>query len=662
MTKSHPADAVAVEPVWTPKPNNPGRMRDFMTWVNGRGHDFATYDELWQWSTTEIEGFWEAVWDYFDVVHTQRHTEVLAKRSMPATGWFEGARLNYAATMLRRRGPRPAVIAVNDSGAYVELSWDELREQVAAAAAAFRLLGVRRGDRIGAIVPNTIDGVVAHLAAIAVGAVWANVAPETGIDGVVDRLAQVDPKLLVAVDSYAFGGKVHDRTSMIADLQRRLPSVAATVRIAGPGLHHQTEFASEAWTDLLDDHRGAPLEFEPMAFEDPIWILFTSGTTGLPKAIVHSHGGMLLDYLVKLGLHLDLGEDDRILWYTSSGWAVWNFLIGCLGLGTTIVLYDGSPGYPSRDVLWDVAARARVTAFGTSPAYLANCIKRGSKPTDGRNLEALRRIMATGAPVTQAIYRWVDESFPSGIWMSVTYGSTDTGSSFAGPSALDPVFAGEVQKRALGVRLEAYSADGRPLVDEPGEMVITAPMPTMPLCFWGDDDGSRYHETYFSTYDGVWWQGDTGIITSRGGVVVQGRSDATINRGGVRIGASDIYRAILTEPELQDAVAVDVPDTHTGDSSLALFVLLAEDVELDDALTQRLRSVIRERCSPRHVPDLILQVPSLPRTLTGKAMEVPIKRVLMGVDLDQAVSRATVEAPEAFDYFVELARTWPPNR
>ena len=601
------------------------------------------YDELWRWSVEDLEGFWAAVWEFFDVQASTPYERVLGRREMPGAQWFPGSRLSYAEHFFRGRDDD--AVAIRHASELRELSqwtWGELREQTARIAAGLRALGVGPGDRVAAYMPNIPETIAAFLATASIGAVWSSAAPEFGARSVIDRFAQIEPKVLLAVDGYRYGGRDHDRSEAVAGIAAEIG--AEVVRFG--------YLDGSGWPQELVA-RDEPLSFEQLPFEHPLWLLFSSGTTGLPKPIVHSQGGILLEHLKYMHLHLDAQEGDRVFWFTTTGWMMWNFLVGVLLTPASIVLFDGNPGTPDLGALWDLAERTSMTTFGTSASYIAACMKADVEPRAGRDLSALRAVGSTGSPLSPEGFDWVYDHVGSDTWLFSTSGGTDLCTAFVGGVPTLPVYEGELQARALGAKVESFDEDGNAHVGEVGELVLTEPMPSMPIAFWGDDDGSRLRESYFSMYPGIWRHGDWIEITDRGTAIISGRSDSTINRGGIRMGTSEIYRAVLADDDVVDALVVDVPREGT-DGWMPLFVVLREGATLDDDLVARIKKRIREDCSPRHVPNEILQIAEVPRTLSGKALEVPVKRILMGQSADTAASRESLANPEALDYFVEL--------
>jgi acetoacetyl-CoA synthetase len=660
MTESETAATRRGELLWEPSAESMERatMTRFMRWLaDERNLTFDDYESLWRWSATEIEDFWASIWDFFEVESSARYSEVLPDRAMPGATWFPGAQLSYAQHIFRgKRDADVAVLHASELRDLGELTWGELREQVAQAAAGLRALGVGRGDRVVAYMPNIPETLVAFLATASIGAIWSSCSPDFGAASVVDRFAQIEPKVLFCVDGYRYNGRDFDRLDTVAGLQAEMPTLQHTVVL--PYLDGAPDLArlrdALPWAGLLAAGEGAPLEFEQVPFDHPLWVLYSSGTTGLPKAIVQGHGGILLEHLKKLHLHVDGQQGDRLFWFTTTGWMMWNFLVGGLLTPASIVLYDGSPGHPDMDVLWDLAERSAMTCFGTSASYIAACMKAGIEPGADRDLSRLRAVGSTGSPLSPEGFEWTYEHVGRDTWLFSTSGGTDVCTAFVGGVPLLPVYRGELQGRALGAKVEAFDEDGNSIVDEVGELVITEPMPSMPLYLWADDDGSRYRASYFEQYPGVWRHGDWIEITSRGTAIIYGRSDSTINRQGVRMGTSEIYRAVQGVPDVVDSLVVDIPRPGT-EGWMPLFVVLAEGETLSDELTAEIKRRIRELCSPRHVPDAIYQIAEVPRTLSGKVLEVPVKRILTGTPPERAASRDSLANPRSLDYFVDLA-------
>jgi acetoacetyl-CoA synthetase len=606
----------------------------------------ASYDDLWRWSVGDLDAFWGSIWEFFDVQASAPPQRVLGSRAMPGAEWFPGARLSHPRHIFRERDD--AQVALHHASELRELgtwTWGELRERTAAIAGGLRALGVGPGDRVAAYLPNVPEAIAAFLATASLGAVWSSCSPDFGARSVVDRFAQIEPKVLLAVDGYRYGGRDFDRREVVRGVAAEIPGIEHLVMLG--------HLDGSGWQAGFE-RPGAELDFAEVPFDHPLWILYSSGTTGLPKPIVHGHGGILLEHLKKLHLHVDAQPGDRIFWFTTTGWMMWNFLVGVLLTRASIVLYDGNPGHPDLGTLWDLAADAGITCFGTSASYIATCMKGGVRPGEGRDLSALSSVGSTGSPLSPEGFRWVYDELGEETWLFSTSGGTDVCTAFVGGVPTLPVYLGELQARSLGASVEAWDQEGRPLVGQVGELVITQPMPSMPICFWNDPDGSRLRESYFSMYPGVWRHGDWIEITERGTAIIYGRSDSTINRGGIRMGTSEIYRAVLALDEVVDALVVDVPREGTA-GWMPLFVVLREGEELTDDLADRIRRRVREDCSPRHVPDEIRRIAEVPRTLSGKVLEVPVKRILMGQSPDRVASRDSLANPEALDAFVALA-------
>jgi acetoacetyl-CoA synthetase len=636
-------------------------MTAYMRWLETeRGLTFdGDYNALWRWSVDELEAFWASIAEFFELRYSGDASVVLADDSMPGAKWFPDVSLNYAEHIFRERDPEAIAIRHKAEGGELgEITWGELAERVAAFAAGLRSLGVERGDRVVAYFPNSPGALIGFLACASIGATWSSCSPDFGVRTVIDRFAQIEPKVLLAVDGYTYGGKEFDRTEVVAELERSLPTVQHTV--LAPYLNRDADASALAhgirWRDVEERGTGAQLEFDRVPFDHPLWVLYSSGTTGLPKAIVQGHGGILIEQLKKLGLHLDAQPGDRVFWFTTTGWMMWNFLVGVLLTDASIVLYDGNPGHPDMEALWELAAETETTTFGTSASFIAACMKADAEPGRGRDLAKLRAVGSTGSPLAPEGFQWIYDHIGSDTWLFSTSGGTDVCTAFVGGVPILPVYRGELQARSLGCAVEAWNENGQPVIDEVGELVITRPMPSMPTHFWGDEDGSRYRSSYFEMFPGTWRHGDWIEITSRGTAIIYGRSDSTINRSGIRMGTSEIYRAVSSLDEITDALVVDIPKPGT-EGWMPLFVVLREGSELTDELRKEIARRIREQCSPRHVPDEVYVIAEVPRTLSGKVLEVPVKRILMGTPVEQAASKDSLANPGALDYFVELAET-----
>jgi acetoacetyl-CoA synthetase len=652
--------------LWTPAGTRvaDANLTAFLVWLADRGRAFDSYDALWRWSVTDLDGFWQAIWDYCGVEASAPPQRVLGRRDMPGAEWFPGAQLNYAQHVLRReRRGDTALLSVSESAAVTRTDWAQLAGEVRILATRLRAMGVRPGDRVAGYMPNIPQTVIAMLATVATGATWTSCSPDFGWRGVLDRFSQLSPKVLFCVDGYQYGGRRFDRRDELQRITAGLDGLEHVVWV--PYLDPDSTVLSggppgkagvRAWAEMLD-HPPVPadtFEFEQVPFEHPLWILFSSGTTGLPKAIVHSHGGILIEQLKLQVLHMDLRPGDRMLFFTTAGWMMWNFLVSSLLLGVCPVLYDGSPTYPGPETLWRLAHECGVTFFGASPSFVDQMTQARFVPNERYQFPALRAIMPAGSPVSAECTAWFYRNVKQDVWVCTGSGGTDVCTGFVGGVPTEPVYAGEIQARHLGVAAHAFNEQGESVVDEVGELVITEPMPSMPVKLWGDADGTRYRESYFGQFPGVWRHGDFFRINKRGGCFVLGRSDATLNRHGVRIGTAEIYRVLATIPEVEDALVVNL-DLAGGKFFMPLFVRLTDELVLDGPLADRISGRLRREYTPRHVPDRIIQVPDIPVTLTGKKMEVPVRRILSGVPADAAADRNAMANPGALDFFVRYA-------
>ncbi len=629
----------------------------YMHWLEReKGLHVRDQEELWHWSVSHLEDFWASIWDFFSVKASRPYTSVLADRKMPGAQWFGGAELNYAEQVFRNASVgHPALLFQSERHPLRAVSWEELSRNVGSVANALRALGVKPGDRVVSYMANLPETVIAFLACASIGAVWSSCPPDFGTSSVIERFQQIEPKVLFAVDGYQYNGKEVDRRSVLSELQQALPTLHTTVLL--PYLSKDTDTEGETsmvlWHDFLSS--DTTLTFEQVPFEHPLWVLYSSGTTGLPKAIVQGHGGIVLEHLKSVGLSLDLKPGDIFFWYTTTGWMMWNILVGGLLVGTTILLYDGSPAYPTLNMLWKLAQESGMTFFGTSAGYITSCMKAGLEPGTTYDLSKLRAIGSTGSPLPPEGFGWVYEHVKRDIWLASISAGTDVCSAFVGGSVLLPVYAGELQCRALGAKVEAFDEQGHPVINEVGELVLTEPLPSMPLYFWNDPGNTRYQESYFDVYPGVWRHGDWIKITPRGSAIIYGRSDSTINRQGIRMGSSEIYRVVEALPEVLDSLIVGV-ELPGGKYYLPLFVVLREGVELDDALKAKIKQQLRTNVSPHHVPDEIIAIEEVPRTLSGKKLEVPVKKLLMGMPIEKAISMDALNNPQAMEYFIEFAQ------
>lgn len=660
MSTTH-TETTAGAVLWTPRPDQiaPTRLAAYMRWLAAeRGLNFADYQDLWKWSVDELEPFWQSVWDFFDVQADGSPDPVLGVSTMPGAQWYTNARLNYAEHVFRcATDERPALIARSEDTGTHEVSWAQLKSDTGALAAQLRKLGVGPGDRVASYMPNRPETVVAFLACASIGAIWSSCAPDMGATVVLDRFRQIEPKVLLAVDSYSYNGKTHDRRELVDDLLLGLPTVRHVIHVAGP-VCRAASHKPPAWRDRLSwadaISADAELRFERLPFEHPLWIVYSSGTTGLPKAIVHSQGGIVLTHLKTMALQHDLRPGDRLLFLGGTGWIVWNLQLGALLTGASIVLYDGNPAWPDNTALWRFIDEQQVTLFGCGAAYLINCMKDGLRPRDFVSLQSLRAINATGSPLPVDAYQWVYDAVKPDLWLASISGGTDIASGFVACAPILPVNAGEIQCRELGVAAYAFNDVGAPVIDEVGELVVTKPMPSMPIYFWGDPENRRYRESYFEMYPGLWRHGDWIRFTSRGTSVIYGRSDSTINRHGIRMGTAEIYRVVEELPEVRDSLVVDLE--YLGRTSfMPLFVVLVPGLVLDAALKARIAQQIRSKASARHVPNEIYQVDEIPRTLTGKKMEVPVRRLLLGTAPEKVASADAMANPKSIGFFVRLA-------
>ncbi|MDP6683447.1 MAG: acetoacetate--CoA ligase [Desulfobacterales bacterium] len=645
--------------LWKP-PNDrikAANITQYMKWLKkDKGLDFTDYDKLWKWSVTQIEAFWESLWQFLQIKASKPYREVLSDRKMPGAEWFNGASLNYAEHVFHHMSPDcPALMFQSEIQSLMEISWDELYQNVSSIADSLRNMGVQKGDRIVSYQPNIPQTIIAFLACASIGAVWSSCSPDFGTRSVIDRFNQIGPKVLFAVDGYQYNGKAFDCRPAVAVLQQSLSTLENTVLVPYLKLDTPTKNLKKVriWDELLKQR--SELVFEQVPFSHPIWVVYSSGTTGLPKPLVHSHGGILLEFKKFLGLHMDIKPKDRFFWFSTTGWVMWNVLQGSLLMGATPLLYDGSPVFPDMDVIWDFAEKTKMTNLGTSAAYITTCMNRKMEPQNNYNLSKLKTVGSTGSPLSPEGFQWVYDRVKKDVLLGSSSGGTDPCTAFLGCCPLLPVRAGELQCRCLGVKAEAFDEDGNSLIEEVGELVITEPMPSMPLYLWNDPKKQLYIDSYFTMYPGKWRHGDWVKITSGGSCVILGRSDSTINRHGVRMGSSEIYNVVEEMTEVLESLVVgfNLPE---GEYFMPLFVVIKGDIKLDDTLKVKIRKKIRRSLSPRHVPDEIYSVPEIPRTLNAKKLEVPVKKILSGIPPEKALNVDSMSNPKSINYFLKLGQ------
>lgn len=629
-------------------------LTSYIKWLNDNdlisSHNF---NAVWQWSVDHIDEFWMSVWKYFTILSDNQPAQVTSSKKMPGVKWFEGTRVNYAEHIFRQSTTEhPAILFKNELNELTEISWKELEQKVASFHQFLKNRGIKEGDRVAAYLPNIPEATIAFLATNSIGAVWSSTSPDFGVSSVIDRFSQIEPKLLITVDGYSYGGKPFNKIHEVNSIIKELPTLEEVVLLSYLETDSKVDFESTTlWEDALQ--LEAVLTFNRVEFNHPIWVLYSSGTTGKPKAITHSNGGVLLEHLKYLTFHNDVKPGERCFWYTTTGWMMWNYIQAALLSGGTIVLYDGSPAYPSMNAMWSFIEEAKITHFGTSAGFVAASMKAKVRPGKDFNLSSLRSIGSTGSPLSPEGFDWIYEEVKTDLWLASISGGTDVCSAFVGGNPRWPVYTGEIQCRALGCKLEAYNEDGEPVIGKMGEMVISEPMPSMPIYFWGDNNYKRYNKSYFEMFPGKWRHGDWTEITERNGVIIYGRSDSTLNRGGIRIGTSEIYRAVESLDFIADSLVIYL-DQDKKDY-MPLFVVLKDDTHLSKDQIANIKTTIRESYTPRHVPDEIMQIPEVPYTISGKKMETPIKKILLGQPVNKVISKDAMRNPNALKFFIDLA-------
>ncbi len=646
--------------LWTPSPDFIGdsNLFRYKQWLKShKGLDFEDYHEMWSWSTDHVSEFWQSIWEYFQIAADGTFSQVVNK-SMPDCEWFEGTALSYAEHVFRQKNEKhPAIIHKKEGQGICEISWSEMESEVAQLANYLRSIGVGRGDRVVAFLPNTPEATIAFLATNSIGAIWSSCSPDFGSRSVIDRFLQIEPKVLFAVDGYYYNGKEFDKRRVVHEILDALVTVKHVIEVAYLSTEsHSSVNKSKKWREIFEETPASPLVFERVPFGHPIWILYSSGTTGQPKAITHSCGGVLLEHLKYLTFHNDVKPGEKFFWYTTTGWMMWNFVQASLLAGATIVLYDGSPGFPDMNVLWNFASEIGIEHFGTSAPFILACLKENISPKSRHDFSFLRSISSTGAPLPPEGFDWIYEQVHENIWLCSMSGGTDVCSAFVGGCPFEPVYEGEIQCRALGCAMYSFDEKGQPVYNKVGEMVVTKPMPSMPIFFWNDHDKSIYTGSYFEMYEGVWRHGDWLKITDIKTLEILGRSDATLNRHGIRIGTAEIYQVIDRFPQIKDSLIVNL-ELSGGNHLMPLFVVMNEGHTLKESLEEEINKSLKSAYTPRHIPDRIISVDDIPYTISGKKMEAPVKKILLGIDKDKAANLGAMRNPESLDFFISFAES-----
>ncbi|MBH74205.1 MAG: acetoacetate--CoA ligase [Dehalococcoidia bacterium] len=643
--------------LWQPSPERKAtsNIANYIEWLSRtRNLNFEGYIDLWNWSVDDIDAFWESLWSYFKITYSHTYSHVIDNSKMPNTNWFQGAKLNYAEQSLKLNTDNTAIISKSEIRNISKISHRELTQRVGSFSDGLRKLGVKKGDRVCAVMPNIPEAIIGFLATASIGAIWSACSPEFGINSIIDRFQQIEPKILITVDGYRFGGKDFDKTSDIKDLSNTIKSLDTTIVLPYLSTKPNLDINKYIIWDEVESETHDPI-FEQVPFSHPLWILYSSGTTGLPKPIVHSHGGIIIEHMKVLSLHLDLKQADNFFWFTTTGWMMWNLLIGGLLIGSTLVLYDGDPAYPNLDTLWKFAEDTGTTYFGTSAPFIQSCMKANLNPSKHFNTSLIKGLGSTGSPLSPEGFKWVYDNVNETLLLGSFSGGTDLCTGFVGPIPLLPITAGEIQCRCLGAKVEAYDPSGKSLLNEVGELVIEKPMPSMPTNFWNDLGNKRYHQSYFDLYPQTWRHGDWIKITDRGTCIIYGRSDSTLNRGGIRMGTSEFYRIIDSIKEIDDSLIIDLP-TNNEESQLILFIAVASKLGMTSDLDDKIKTQIRSNLSPRHVPNQIIRVESIPKTLNGKKLEIPVKKILSGTPVHEALNIESVSNPDSLKLFVNFSK------